>query len=472
LAYVREIAHTGEAFPRACQPGDRLLAGSRPLDGDLILVAERDDASSALDDLADRLSSALARPSRWQREADRWMVWFVPGVLVISAGTFGFWLMHGSFDAALFNALAVLLVACPCALGIGVPVAVWNALRQLSAMGIAPGSPDFVERLAHVTNVVFDKTGTLTEDAIYLREVVVADGEDEATLLRFLALIEGHFDHPVALPFGALLRDYPPRPEERLCDPKILPGRGVSAIIEAAGGSVQLMIGNAALAGESCSSALSDLRRKVLTEKNRELFIFVDGRPVGMACLQEHFRPSVGTILAKLRALSLSVEVMTGDISSDGAWPGMDLPIATGLSSSAKAEAVRRRENAGARVLFIGDGMNDSEAMAAATVAIALAHGDCTARSVSGAELSSGTLASLPSAIILARQARRKVRRILSLATGYNLIGIGMAATGLLHPVAASLVMFASSLTVLSMALRQTSPASSLSEPRPLGIPT
>jgi Cu+-exporting ATPase len=457
-AYLQEISHTGEPFPAAKAPGDFVLAGTVALDGDLVVSVADGGANRELDRMAKRLESALNRRSGWLREADRWMRWFVPAIALIALGTFAFWSWRVSWDAGLFNGLAVLLVACPCGLGLGVPIALWHALHRLALLGIAADGSDLVERLARTRAVVFDKTGTLTEEVLRLNAIVVIDGVDAGSLRARLALIESHCDHPVARPFSAMRPDAPRPPEERLLGVQILPGRGVRA--QVAGGSGQeseIVIGNHNLVQPVHHSALAELRGRSpeTAEGNREIFVFEDGRLIALAFLAETTRPALAGVLPRLRAMGLELCVMTGDTSiNEQQWSESGLTVMSGMTPSEKSTAVQRMERDGANVLFVGDGLNDAEAMGAATASLAIVGGDSTARAHAHGELAGSALHAIPDAIGVSRAARATVRSILRVSLGYNTAGVLLAASGWLHPVAAAAIMFASSLSVVALAAR------------------
>ncbi len=446
-AYVQEIAHTGEPFPAVRAPGDHVLAGSRALDGQLIVAATHDGHDRELDRLATRLDAALAVRSQWQREADRWISWFLPSILAIALGTLLFWTFQRSFGEALFYSLSVLLVACPCGLGLGVPLAVSHAMHRLAALGIVPSNPNLIDRLARVTSVVFDKTGTLTEEHLHLRALVSTG--DRTALLRRLTLIQSHSAHPVARPFTAHFDTPAP---EHLLSLEALPGRGVRARLDTPEGERILSIGNALLLTQAHQPTLDTLRSHTTTVSNRELFIFDSHDLVGLALLEETVRPAVGGLLGELRTAGFRVELMTGDASPDLEWKALGIPVQAGLTTAEKGAAIRVREQAGERILFIGDGLNDSEAISTATAALALNEGDTTARASADGELSPLALGNLPQALALAQSTRRTIRRILTFALAYNILGITLAATALLNPIFAAILMFASSATVIKLA--------------------
>ena len=454
-AYVQEIGHTGEPFPVVKSTGDSVLAGSVALDGDLIVVVGNSPGGRELERLNRRLAEALGQGSQWQHEADRWMAWFVPIVLSIAAGTFTFWFWRADWAQALFNFLAVLLVACPCGLGLGVPIALSSAVRRIALLGIVPTSAELIERLARVKKVIFDKTGTLTEEEIQLECLIGLDPASLVTLSSRLAHVESYCDHPMARPFSALPRQ-PFQTVDELLSIHTLPGIGIVARLQPKAGSViELRIGNRRLLRPEHGPALDELNRRVSkrARPNREVFILENGRLVALALLAEKPRPAAAALVPTLHALGLKVGIMTGDTNlHETRWIETGLDIRSGLSTAAKASAVRAMEAANELVLFVGDGLNDSEAMASATASLALHSGDATARAVAHGELSGTSLGVLPEAISLARAARRQLRVILGVSLAYNGLGLLLAAAGWLHPIAAAAVMFASSLTVVTLA--------------------
>ncbi len=466
-AYVQEIAHTGEPFPVVKSTGDQVLAGTMPLDGDLIVIVGNSPRSRELERLDQRLAMALGQASQWQHEADRWMAWFVPIVIAIAVCTFAFWLRRDGWEQALFNFLAVILVACPCGLGLGVPIALSNALRRITLLGIVPASGELIERLARVQTVIFDKTGTLTEEEIRLECLIGLDPSNLGILSSRLARIEGYCDHPVARPFSALPQQLFQSADD-LLSIDTMPGIGIVARLQPKGGSViEWRIGNRRLLRPEHSPALDELNRRVShrARPNREIYIIEDGRLIGLALFAEKPRPAVAALAPRLHALGLKVGIMTGDTNlRKTPWiePGLD--VQSGLSTAAKGAAVRAMEAANECVLFVGDGLNDSEAMASATASLALHSGDSTARAVAHGELSGASLGILPEAISLARGARRQLRLILGVSLAYNTLGLSLAATGWLHPVAAAGIMFASSLTVITLA--GFAPGDRLTQPR------
>ena len=446
-AFVREAALTGEPFPVVKRTGDFVRAGSYSVDGRLVIRAVTAGDSRTLDGLLRSLREARTRPSRLQREADRLASWFLPGVLVVASATFAFWTWRAGWSHGLFNALAVVLVACPCAMGIATPVAIWSALAAFARRGLITRDPDLVEKLAGIDTAVFDKTGTLAEETMFVVDFVAAEGFDRDELRSAVASLEAASDHPVARAFRGNNEKNLPASEIR-----ILPGSGISGIV--AGWNLE--IGNHSVVPDRLRSealALAQSSNAMRESATHAVYVVSDGRLAGVAVLRESLREGVLEILARLDSMGIRCEVMTGDRAEAAALH--HLPnVRADLLPGEKVDPVRSLQAAGRRVLFVGDGINDSAALAAADAAIAIRSGAPIARESADAELAGSDLDSIAGAITKARDSVRAIRGNLRFAACYNLLGIGLAAAGFLHPVAAALIMLASSFTVTTRALR------------------
>ncbi len=459
-AFIRETALTGEPFPVVRRAGDSVLAGSYSVDGMLVIRATVAGNARRLDALLDSVRAAQERPSNLQREADRLVAWFLPAVLLIAALTFAFWTWKESWIAGLFNSLAVILVACPCSMGLATPVGIWSALAALAGRGIIPRDANLVERLARADVVVFDKTGTLGEEELERVDFVEAQGEDRAELLDAVAALEASSNHPVARAF----RKGGVEPVES----RLLAGAGLEG--EVAGSSIR--VGNLSVVPEDQRKAAEALASNLLGSNggSHRVYIVRDGRIAGVALLREKLRGTAKAAIGALQDLGLTCEVMTGDRAEAAAVH--DLPnVRAGLTPQQKADLVSAHAAAGRRVLFIGDGVNDAPAMSEADVSLAIGGGSALARESATAELNSGDLSAVPFAITRCRQALSTIRGNLRFAAAYNAIGITLAAMGILHPVAAALLMLVSSFTVTWRALGFRETGSSEPVPPPLHIP-
>lgn len=458
-ALVRESALTGESVPVVKRPGDAIYAGGHVLDERVVITASQPGTGRQLDRLLAEVAAARTRPTVWQREADRIVAWFLPTVTAIAIGTFVFWNAALGWAAGLFYALAVLVVACPCALGLATPIAIWSALNALAKRGITAHSADFVERLARADTVVFDKTGTLSEDALALLDFVAVADTNRAGLLARIAAVEARSAHPLAKAFhreevasGIEVKSH-----------QVLPGCGIEAEVLAEGRTRTLQIGNAQLLERLASTPELDrlvAQLHVAGEEAHRVYIVEDGQLAGLAVLRETLRPSAEKALTLLQRMGLQVEVMTGDLPGRAEQLALPtLPVTrSGLSPADKADLVEELQAAASAqrrtVLFVGDGINDSPAMARADAALALAGGSQLAKETAGAQLYGHDLTAVPAALVLARKVRDGLRRNLAFAAIYNFIGIGLAVTGILHPIAAALLMMISSISVTYRALR------------------
>ena len=449
VALVSEAALTGEPYPVVKRPGDPVLAGSRVEDSTLRLTATSRGRSRRLDALLQSIEEARTNPGRIQREADRLVSWFLPLVLIIATLTTIGWTLHSGWITGVFNGLAVLLIACPCAMGLATPVALWAALAALAKRGLFSRGGDAIENLATIDTAVFDKTGTLSESDARLVDFVVAPGLDRTQLLREIAAVQTGSSHPIARAFHTA-----PDPAAPLLarDIRIIPGAGLEGVLPE---GTPLQIGNdGILRPDDNPSTLRDLL--AIDHGGHAVYIRRGGQLAGLALVRESLRDSARDALAQMKQLGLRTIVMTGDREENAARFGFDECLA-GLTPAAKLQEVEKLRAAGRKVLFIGDGINDAPAMAAATASIAMGTGSELPRETAGMELNGQDLRVVPQSIALCRATVRAIRRNIAFAACYNIVGIGLAAAGILHPIAAALIMLVSSLTVTWRVLRETS---------------
>ncbi len=462
--FVREASLTGEPFPVVKRPGDRVLAGGHALDQAMLIEATSPGSARQLDRLLDAVRAAQLHPSALQLEADRMVAWFLPGVLIVATLTGVAWTLAAGWIPGLFNALAVLLVACPCALGLATPIGLWGALGQLAQRGIVASSGELIERLARVDTVVFDKTGTLSDEEMTLVDFVSDDAGEISrdTLKAWIAQIENVSAHPVARAFRSWQIDDPAGAPAI----ELLPGIGLAANIGAPDGtSHRVAIGNRGLlTSETNQSRAAALESRLAGGSSANtmlpLFVTVDGRVCGAALLRERLRESAAEALEELRASKVELHIMTGDRADRVAGLGLaSLPPAHvhgAMSPLDKVALVEKMRAAGRNVLFVGDGLNDSAALAKADAGLALATGASLSLEAADGRLIGGDLGAVPAAIATCRATMNAVRANLLFAAGYNLVGITLAASGVLHPVVAALLMLASSVTVTTRALAAT----------------
>jgi heavy metal translocating P-type ATPase len=454
VGFVSEAVVSGEPFAVTRRPGDRVLAGTASHDATFRIEATSPGTDRQVDRLLAAVEAARDRPLSLQGQADRLGRLFFPLVVLTSVATFGYWTWAAGWETGLFNAMAVLLVACPCVIGLATPIVVWNAVGRLAERGLIVRSGDAVERLAEVDCVLFDKTGTLTEDRFALLDIAtVAEGDERAKVLGWMSVVEAQCNHPVAKPFAQL-----PRADVTVTSLTTVAGCGVSATIRDAGGALHCVhIGRpewvqVAAGKPAVPSELQPARRASPPLPGLQIDAAIDGELAAVAVLAERPRDSVPEMLATFRDLGIPVEVLTGDASDRAAALG--LPARTGMLPDDKREAVEAIRAAGGRPLVVGDGINDAAALATAHVGIALSSGTDLAVGASAVTLYHGDLRVLPWAVQLSRAAVRSVRRNLCRALFYNVVGMALAASGALHPVVAAVLMVVSSLSLVFSASR------------------
>ena len=458
VGFVSESAVNGEPFAVVRRLGDRVLAGMVSHDATFRIEATAPGTARQIDRLISAIEEARARPTSLQAQADRLGRLFFPLIVVTAVVTFAVWTRLSGWEAGLFNAMSVLLVACPCALGLATPIVLWSVLNRLAERGIVARAGDAIERLAQIDCVVFDKTGTLTEDRFTLLDIVTfAEGDERERILGWLALVEEQSQHPIARPFATLARAAGSPHSQRVLSFRFVPGCGVEADIEAGSLSTprtrRVRVGRPGWIDKSGSVDESTLLAKLHGKTDHRIDMEIDGRLAAIASVRERVRESVPETLTTLQNMGLPVQVLTGDTAERSAFLALPETLG-GLLPDDKRRLIEEMKRAGRKPLMIGDGINDASALASAHVGIALASGTDLANSAATATLYHGDLRAIPWAIALSREAVRTVRRNLFRAAGYNVVGIALAACGLLHPVAAALLMVGSSLLVAWSSVR------------------
>ena len=442
-AFVRTSQVTGESRPLVVREGDRVLAGSHVLDASLRIEVTASAGARTIDAIADRVRHAWDRPSTWQKTADRLVEYFFPVVAVITLATFIGWTVADGWETGLMNALAVLLVACPCAMGFAVPLAIWMTLGHLAQKGLVGRSGDAIERLAEIDTVVFDKTGTLTAGSEHLVDVVTAEDFERDRILEIAAAVEATSNHPVARAFqqSPLI----PKPDRhRVVQSRYIAGSGIQASVRnhETGDVLEVFI------GQVTDDRLGDLAEGLHAGGSaRTLGLCIDDTPAAVALLDEKALDGVDTLEAQLDELDIETILLTGDTEERAQSVGISR-LHANMDPSEKAEFVEALEHRGRRVCFVGDGINDAAAMASSHVSIAHARGSELAVDVADMTWHGDRPSIVPDALTSARESVRLIRQNLYYAAGYNLIGIAAAAAGVLHPVAAALIMVVSSLFV------------------------
>jgi Cu+-exporting ATPase len=461
---VDESMLSGEAIPIEKTAGDRLTGGTINGTGSLKLRADRIGRDTVLARIVELVANAQRSKAPLQRLADRVSVFFVPAVVAIAALTFIAWLLFGPeprLAYAVVNAVAVLIIACPCALGLATPISIMVASGRGAEMGVLFRDAAAIERLAHVDTLVVDKTGTLTEGRPKLTDVVAAPGFDENAVLRFAASLEAASEHPLARAVldGAKTRHIVPGAVQGFA---AVTGQGVRGEID--GQSIAL--GNAALmqSARADIAILADRADALRGDAKTIMFLAVQDRLAGFIAVQDPLKPDAKKVLAALREAGLRIVMLTGDSEATARAVARTLDldeVHAGQTPQTKAAWIADAQHAGARVAMAGDGINDAPALAAADVGIAMGNGTDIAMESAQVTLVKGELGGILRARRLSRATVRNIHVNLAFAFLYNALGVPVAAGVLypmfgllLSPVIAAAAMSLSSVSVISNALR------------------
>jgi Cu+-exporting ATPase len=455
---VDESMLTGEPTPQPREVGGRVLAGSLNYDGAVVCRAESLGEATVLAQITRLVEQAQSSRAPMERLADRASSIFVPVVLGLAVVTFAGWLIFAhSLPLALANTVAVLVIACPCAMGLAVPAALTVAVGRGAQLGVLFKGGEALERLGHLDAVVLDKTGTLTVGHPVLNIIRPVVGYREVDLLRMAAAVEERSNHPLAhaVVDFARAKGLSWKPAENV---QILPGRGVTARVE----DFDCLLGNEALFREF-SVRLPDSIPPVRPGVTR-LWMALDDKPVGCFEAKDTLRPDSAAAVMSLRQSGFRVIMLTGD-SATAAAPianqaGID-ELEAGLDPAGKLSRIRALQQEGLRVAMVGDGINDAAALAQADAGIAMGTGTDLAQEAGDVLLLRAQPSAIPAALNLAVSTLSIMRQNLIWAVGYNLLGIPLAA-GLLYPAfhillspwLAAAAMALSSVSVLANSLR------------------
>ncbi len=451
-SHLDESLITGESVPVRRGPGEAVAAGALNGEGLLRLRAERVGRDTTLARIARMVAEAQTGKAPVQRLVDRVSAVFVPVVLGIAALTLAGWLAAGAgLDTALSAAVAVLVVACPCALGLATPAALVAGSGAAARAGILIRDIEALERARTVDTVVFDKTGTLTEGRPALADLQAAAG-DPQSLLALAAGAQRGSEHPLgrAMVAAAAARGVDaPEPE----DFAATPGEGVAATV--AGRAVR--VGREAFAGGLAPHALRAAALGHADAGRSVVWIAVDGACAGIAAFDDPLRADAAEAVSRLASRGIHVAMLTGDGRAAAARIAAEAGIAEVAAEARpadKAAAVRRLRGDGRVVAMVGDGVNDAPALAAADLGVAMGGGADVARAAAGVVLMRPRPALVPDALDIARATASVIRQNLAFAFVYNIALLPLAAAGMLSPALAGFAMAASSLSVVGNALR------------------
>jgi P-type Cu+ transporter len=447
---------TGESIPVEVGPGSEVAGATVNAGGRLVVRATRVGVDTAVAQIARLVTEAQAGKAPVQRLADRISRVFVPGVIALAAATLVAWLALGNNASdAVTAAVAVLIIACPCALGLATPTALMVGSGRGAQLGVVIKGPEVLESTRAVDTIVLDKTGTVTTGRMSLVEVVVSSGATRADALRLAGALEHASEHPVARALAsAAARELGTLPAVDAFANR--DGLGVEGMIE----DVDVVVGRPALVAEWGYELPATLRTALEEAEARGQTAVVAGwdrRARAVFVVADTVKPSSDEAVRELKELGLRPVLLTGDNETTAravaAEVGIDEVIAEVLPAD-KADVVERLQADGRVVAMVGDGVNDAPALARADLGLAIGTGTDVAIEASDLTLVSGDLRAAPDAIRLSRATLRTIKQNLAWAFGYNVAAIPLAAIGLLNPVIAAAAMALSSVSVVANALR------------------
>ncbi|TNF48777.1 MAG: heavy metal translocating P-type ATPase [Deltaproteobacteria bacterium] len=443
-----EATISGEPMPVLKQQGDTVLAGTLNLSSSIQLRVERVAAESFIARMALMVEEAQNRKAPIQSLADKVATLFVPFVTLTAAGTWLFWFLNDvQSNAALLNAVSVLIVACPCALGLATPTAVLVASGNAATRGILFRGGDILEMTARIGTIAFDKTGTLTLGKPTVEKIIPAPGQSEESLLRIASQVENGSSHPIAR--GIVARAKVAGIHIGTTNSvETVPGRGLRMV----GSEGEILVGSLAFL-EECNIEIPFVESGSLTE----VYVSLAGHWIGTLLIVDPLREEADSAVGQLQQSGLRTVLLTGDRLAAAQEVSSKLAISdfhTNLNPADKTEWIRSHQEAGEKIMMVGDGINDAPALSLADVGCAMAGGTDIALETSDLVLTRANLGRVYEAVYIARKTLVVIKQNLFWAFAYNLITIPLAASGNLAPVWAALTMASSSVIVVGNSLR------------------
>lgn len=443
---------TGESNPEEKKAGGKVLAGALMTEGSVVYRATQLGSQTLLGDMMNALSEAQGSKAPIARVADKAAAVFVPTVVGIALLTFiATWLVKGDWTVALMHAVAVLVIACPCALGLATPAAIMVGMGKAVKHGIWFKDAAAMEEAAHVDAVVLDKTGTLTEGRPQVAAVycVPDSGFDEDALYRIAAAVEQNAAHPLAraIVSAAQVRGLEIPAAQNA---QTVVGAGITAEVESVG---LVKAGKAEFAELKLPENLSDDVWRIASI----VAVSANGKPIGAFALADALKADTAEAIGRLKKHGIDVYIMSGDNQGTVEYVAKQLGIAHAfgnMSPRDKAAEVQKLKTAGKTVAMVGDGINDAPALAAANVSFAMKGGADVAEHTASATLMQHSVNQLADALLVSQATLKNIKQNLFFAFFYNILGIPLAALGFLNPVIAGAAMAASSVSVLGNALR------------------
>jgi Cu+-exporting ATPase len=447
---VDESMLTGESMPVDKSPGTQVIGGTMNRSGLLHVCATRVGSDTALAQIIRLVEEAQGSTAQIQRIADRVTAYFVPAVVTIAFLAFFGWWFAGNFPQGLLAFIAVLIISCPCALGVATPAALMVGVGKGAEAGILIRGAEVLERVRSLTTVVFDKTGTLTRGEPNVTDIITFAGHDETEVLRIAASVEAGSEHPLG---EAIVRAAKHRnlPLGKLESFEAVAGHGIGARVD----GIAVLLGNRRhLRNASIATApAEDAMVRLETEGKTAMLVAASGALAGVIAVADTLKPEAKEAIAQLAAEGIETVMLTGDNRRTAEAIARELDIKRVIAEvlpSDKARVIKDLQKDGQCVAMVGDGVNDAPALATADVGIAIGSGSDVAKETGGIILLRNDVRDVVFAIRLGRATMRKIKQNLFWAFIYNGIGVPIAALGFLNPIIAAAAMALSSLSVIA----------------------
>ena len=451
---IDESMLTGESIPVTKHVGDDVFGATVNQSGSIVIEATRVGSDTALAQIARLVEEAQGRKAPIERLADRISAIFVPIVIVIALGTFATWLLTGhALEPSLIATVAVLIIACPCAMGLATPAAVMVGSGRAAALGIVIKGGDVLERAGDLDVVVLDKTGTITRGKMAVTDVIAGGSISEDDLLRLAASVEALSEHPIAraIVAGAAERGLGLAPAEGFASAS---GLGVGAAVE----NRKLKVGRRSFVSEQDpSEALAGTAQQLVADGKTVVWVAESDRMIGIVAVADTLKPTAESAVAKLHSLGMTTVLLTGDnrATAEAIARSVGIKRVTAeVMPEGKVDEIKGLQAGGAKVAMVGDGINDAPALAQADLGVAVGSGADVAIEAADLTLIGDDPLLAAAAIELSRRTLAAIKQNLFWAFAYNVAAIPLAAVGLLNPMIAAAAMAFSSVSVVLNALR------------------